>query len=154
MLDQILDYSIPVIHPIVVHFPVALGLVSLIFVLGWVVRNRLFWFLMTFWVAVLAWIGTLFALRTGEVMEEQSEGIAIVDQFVHLHESMGERASWALGIAIGWMIFAWWYTKNDISQSGTRLWIRLITAGMLLLAASLLALTGHIGGIMTWGVPA
>ena len=153
MLDQILDYSIPVLHPVVVHFPVALGVISLLFAIGWVIRNKPFWLSATSWLVALAWIGTIVALRTGEVMEEQSEGVAMVDQFVHLHETLGERAAWALGLSLLWLIFAWWHAKNDVKQSGTRLWIRLVGGLLLLISAALLALTGHIGGLMTWGIP-
>jgi uncharacterized membrane protein len=154
MLDQILNYTIPVNHPIVVHFPIALAFVALAFALGWLVRNRAYWLNVTFWLTALAWIGTLVALRTGELMEEQGEGIAIVDEFVHLHEDMGEWASWALGACLVWLLFALWHSRNDVQQSGTRLWIRIVALVLLVVAAALVGLTGHIGGIMTWGVPA
>ena len=154
MLDQILNYTIPVNHPLVVHFPVALGFVALAFALGWVVRNRVYWLHVTCWLTFLAWIGTLVALKTGETMEEQGEGIAIIDEFVHLHEQMGERASWALGVCILWLLFAIWHSRNDVTRSGTRLWIRLVAMVLLVIAAVFIGITSHIGGIMTWGVPA
>jgi uncharacterized membrane protein len=154
MLDQVLQYSIPILHPVVVHFPVALAVVAVLFAAGWLIRNQIFWLHVTIWLHVLAGIGAIFALRTGEAMEEQSEGIAIVDELVHLHETMAERAAWLLGFCIVWLIIAAWLSRRDTSRSGTRLWIRLATFVFVLAVALLFGLTGHIGGLMTWGIPA
>ena len=153
MLDQILKYTIPVAHPVVVHFPLALGLAALIFVAGWAFRDKLFWLYASMWLTALAWIGSILALRTGEVMEEQSEGVAIVDELVHLHETMGERAAWALGLTLLWLLFSRWHSSHDIGKSGTRLWIRLVALLLMVSAGIFLVLTGHLGGVMTWGVP-
>jgi len=153
MLDQLLQYSIPVLHPVVVHFPVALGVVAVFFAAGWLVRNNMFWFKATLWLHIMAGIGAILALRTGEAMEEQSEGIAIVDELVHLHETTAERAAWVLGVSIVWMFVAYWMTNRDTLHSGARGWVRAVTFLLALAAALLLGLTGHIGGLMSWGVP-
>lgn len=87
-------------------------------------------------------------------MEEQSEGIAIVDQFVEWHETMGERAAWALGLSVVVLIVMRWVGLRETAHAGVRFRWRLIAFLFVLLAAVLVGLTGHIGGIMTWGVPA
>lgn len=101
-----------------------------------------------------AFIGGIFSLRTGEVMEEQSEGAMMVDRFVELHETMGEQAVWAMGVAVAVMILVAWWARSDVEHAGTRFLGRLLVFLFVALAAVLTALTGHIGGLMTWGVPA
>jgi len=152
MLNDVFNYSIPVLHPIIVHFPVALSVMGLLLVTGWLIRNRPFWLNGTLWVLGSALAGAIFALRTGEAMEEQGEGIAIVDEFVHLHETFAERTTWLLAITVVWLLVAKWMSRNDISQSGAAAWIRWLSFALVLATALMMAFTGHVGGVMTWGV--
>ena len=154
MLDQLAEYTIPVLHPIVVHFPIALGVVALVTAALWLVRNQHTWWASTLVLEALAFVGAFVALRTGEQMEEQSEGVAMVDRFVDLHESMGERALWALGIALAGLVAARWYGRRDTEHAGTPMLWRILAFLLVLAAAVLVGITGHIGGLMTWGVPA
>lgn len=153
MLDQLSHYTIPVIHPVVVHIPIVLSVVAVLFALGWLMRDRLFWMGALLWIEVIAWLGALIASSSGELMEEQSEGIAIVDEFVHFHEEMGERATWMLGITVVWLVAARWLSARDTDVSGARSWIRWLTLLLVLGSAILMGITAHTGGIMTWGVP-
>lgn len=153
MLEALTDYTIPVLHPIVVHFPVALGLTALLTALIWLVRNQAAWWKATSLLLFLAFLGGIAALRTGEVMEEQSEGVAIVDRFVHLHEELAEWSVWILGAAFVALLVALWLGRRDTSQAGTPLRWRVLAFLFVLAAAVLLGLTGHVGGIMTWGAP-
>lgn len=153
MLDQLAEYTIPALHPIVVHFPIALGVAAVLTAAIWLVRNRLTWWTSTLVLEVLAFVGAFFAVRTGEQMEDQSEGVAMVDRFVELHESMGERAVWVLGIAVIGLVAARWFGRRDTEHAGTPALWRILGFVLVLAAAILVGLTGHIGGLMTWGVP-
>ena len=108
---------------------------------------------MTVLLQSLAMLGTLLAVRTGEIMEEQSEGVAMVDQFVELHETMGERALWLLGFSLVMLLGARWMGAKEMDHAGVRLRWRLLGFISVLIAVVLVALTAHIGGLMTWGVP-
>jgi uncharacterized membrane protein len=153
MFDQLSPYTIPVLHPVLAHFPVALGVVSVVFASIWLVRNRIYWLTITMWLQGMAFIGGVLALRTGDAMKDQSDGIAIVDELVQLHESTAERALWIMGISFAWLIFAKWMIARDTFHSEARLWIRIVTFILVLLSSLLIGLTGHIGGTMVWGVP-
>ena len=151
MLEALTEYTIPVLHPIVVHFPVALGLTALLTAGVWLFRNQDTWWKATALLTLLAFIGGIAALRTGEVMEEQSEGVAIVDRFVHLHEELAEWSVWILGVAFVSILAAVWLGGRDTAHAGTPKRWRLVAFLVVLAAAVLLGLTGHVGGIMTWG---
>jgi uncharacterized membrane protein len=153
MLEALTDYTIPVLHPIVVHFPVALGLAALLAAGIWLLRNQDAWWKATSFLLGLAFLGGIAALRTGEVMEEQSEGVAIVDRFVHLHEELAEWSVWILGAAFVAMVVAFWLGRRDTAHAGTPFRWRVLAFLFVLAAAILLGLTGHVGGIMTWGTP-
>lgn len=153
MFEQLADYTIPLLHPVVVHFPIALALAAVLTALIWMARNKMRWWRMTVVLNLLAFLGGIAALRTGEAMEDQSEGVTMVDRFVEWHETMGERAVWALGTAIVVLFVMRWIGLREVAHAGVRLRWRLIAFFFVLLAAVLVALTGHIGGIMTWGVP-
>ena len=154
MFDQLGNYTIPLWHPVVVHFPIALSMIAVLAAGIWLGRNKLRWWRTAVFLQIGALVGAVAALRTGEAMEEQSEGIAIVDQFVEWHETMGERAAWALGLSVVVLIVMRWVGLRETAHAGVRFRWRLIAFLFVLLAAVLVGLTGHIGGIMTWGVPA
>ena len=153
MIDQLADYSIPVLHPVIVHFPVALSMVALLTAGIWLFRNRPEWWRATVLLQFLAALGAFIAVRTGEVMEEQSEGVAMVDRFVELHETMGERALWLMGVSLVILLFTRWLGEREAKHAGVRFRWRLIAFASVLVTAMLVGLTAHIGGLMTWGVP-
>ena len=153
MFEQLADYTIPVFHPVVVHFPVALAILALIPALLWLMRDNVRWLWITLAMEFLAFVGAYVALETGETLEHQSEGVAIVDQFVHLHETMAERAMWVIGITCGVLVFAAWWGRRDVSRPGVHPGVRTVGFLMVLLGAIVIGLTAHIGGIMTWGIP-
>jgi len=153
MLEQLADYSIPVWHPILVHFPVALAWIALGGAFIWLFRDRQNWLRNTIYLEVLALLGAFLAVRTGETMEEQSEGVPMIDQFVGFHETMGERSMWLLAVTVAFLIFAHWYSGRDMSRSGTSFAIRVIGFLLVLGSALSIGLTAHAGGIMTWGTP-
>ena len=153
MFEQLDSYTIPVLHPIAVHFPIVLIVAAAVCVLIWAFRDRMYWLWGALYLSIPAFVSAIVALRTGEQMEEQSEGIAIVDQLVHFHEDLAEYTVWTLGVGLAYLAYAIWSTRRDIQHPGTRIWIRLTAVLIFLLVAGLVIVTGHAGGVMTWGVP-
>ena len=151
-MEQVLRYNIPVIHPIAVHFPFVLVLLGLGFGLVWLFRDRLHWLVIASYVQILGLAGAIVAYLSGQVMEEQSEGVPIVDELVHLHEDAALMATWAMGLSVAALLGAKYIHRMNTSHPGTRLWVRLVVVFIQLLAATLVVWTAHIGGIMVWGV--
>ncbi len=153
MFDQLAEYTIPVLHPVLVHFPIALSIVAVVTALFWVIRAKTSWWKATLFLEIMALVGAIVAVRTGDVMRDQSEGVMIVDQFVDLHETMGDCSIWLLVVAIVLLVAMRWIGVRETKHAGVRLRWRLIAFIAVLSAAVLTGITGHIGGLMTWGVP-
>jgi len=153
MLDQLAEYTIPILHPVIVHFPVALSWVALVCASIWLFRDKQVWLRNTIYLECAAVIGAFFAVRTGEAMKEQSEGVPMVDQFVEYHESMGERSMWLLLVTIGVLLAGQWYTGRDMNRAGSAVPIRIVGFLFVLAVALLIGVTSHSGGIMVWGIP-
>jgi uncharacterized membrane protein len=153
-MEQVFEYEIPVLHPIAVHFPIALLLVLAGIVCLWAALDRDALVRWAAWVAVIATAAALVAERTGEAMEEQSSGSAIVESLVSLHEQAAEWTTWAAALLAVCLILVTAGDRFWPARAGTPWPIRI---GLLLLAlfvAALVTWTGHIGGIMVWGVAA
>lgn len=151
-MEQVLRYDIPVIHPIAVHFPFVLALLALGFGLIWLFRDRLQWLVTASYIQMLGFAGAMVAYLSGDTMKEQSEGVPIVDELVHLHEDAALMATWAIGVSFVALLGARYVHRMNTSHPGTRLWVRLVVCFLLLLAAVLVVWTAHIGGTMVWGI--
>ncbi len=144
------DYTIPVLHPLAVHFPVALLMAAAPVAVVWAWRRTAFWRGALAALLVLGALGAGAAYATGGAMAEQSEGVPIVDLFVAQHARLG---AWTLGVslaaALAVLTLAAWEAR------GLRLPtpLRWAAVGLALAAALLAAWTGHLGGLMVWGVP-
>lgn len=101
----------------------------------------------------LGWVVTWAAFLTGEALEEQSEGVPIVDELVGFHESMAEWSLWIIGVSAVLFLLIIRGTARDVSRSGSALWIRIAGFLVALAAAALIAWVSHIGGVMVWGTP-
>ncbi|MGH7584890.1 MAG: DUF2231 domain-containing protein [Gemmatimonadales bacterium] len=96
------------LHPLVVHFPVALAsflpflalLAMIAIVRG--VAPRMAWGLVTL-AAALTFVGSYIAVWSGERDEEKIEEV-VDDDLIHEHEEMGERLRLMAGIAV--VVFA------------------------------------------------
>jgi len=150
-MEQVLRYSLPVFHPVIVHFPVGFALLAVLIVLVWLLRDRSTWLVAAIGVETLAFVGALAAYLTGEAMRRQSEGVPIVDELVHLHENAAVFAIWGSGCALLALLGAFLHSRSDVASPGTRIWIRLAAFLLVLAGAAAVAWTAHIGGIMVWG---
>ena len=151
-MDYITQYEIPYFHPVVVHFPVAMLVAATLFALLWSVRGHARWFTVYASMHFIGTIGAIAAFLTGETIEEDTEGVPIVEELVHTHELYG-KISMILAICVSLVILYILYAR-----SRNRQWVtgRGVRSGVLILAiitAITVGMTAHIGGIMVWGVP-
>ncbi|SRR5690554_4231128 len=151
MMESVFQYEIPVLHPLAVHFPLALLLAAALTALIWCFRGSRFWRHTTLLLAGLGSLGALFAYLTGDKMEEQSEGVPIVEELVDLHEQM---ALYTLILAVVSTLAITTFSLLARRMDARRdpLLSRVLLACLVLLAAALVAWTAHIGATMTWGV--
>lgn len=159
LMETVLQYRIPVLHPLVVHFPLSLLLASALVACVWVVRGTVFWRRCLLLLMVLGTAGSALAYLTGDAMEEQSEGVPIVDALIDLHEQMGLFTLVAALISlISLAVFSVrqeQLRRNPFRHDPLRdpLPVRLMLSLLVFLSAALVAWTAHIGGTMVWGVP-
>jgi uncharacterized membrane protein len=153
-MDRVFEYEIPVWHPVVVHFPIVLLLAAAGCVLVWMVMDNRAMLRASVVLATLGAVAALIAKRTGEQMEEEVAGSAIVESLLEIHESAADGvflAAVALAALLCLVSFGdrWWPDR-----SGTPWGVRLALAVLALATGALVLWTGHVGGIMVWGVAA
>ncbi len=159
-MQDILNYDIPVWHPVAVHFPPALLVASAGVAAIWLARGTPHWRRFLLLLLGMSAVGTIFAYRTGEAIEAQSEGVPMVEIFIDLHHTMAVYTLWAtlaaLAVVGGLTVWLERKARPDVGVPLPRepLAARLGGALITLLAALLVVWTAHIGGIMVWGVPA
>lgn len=158
-MDAVFRYHIPELHPLAVHFPIALLVAAALAALVWMGWGAPFWRRVTWLLTTLGMAGALFAWFTGDSIKEQAEGVPIVDELVGLHEQMALYAliasilsSVALGL-LTWMARAGRSEGSRFAgMNPDRLSYRLGAGLLVLAAAALVACAGHIGATMVWGV--
>ena len=146
-------FPVYLIHPMIVHFPIVCGVLALVFCLLWLVRDRAGLLTTTVFLQTLGLLGAIAAYLSGQEMQEQSEGVPIVDELVHVHEDAAVFAIWVMVAALAGMCLALLLSRRDTAHPGTRLWLRWVVSALTMLGAAAVAWTAHVGGIMTWGIP-
>ncbi|MFV1980342.1 MAG: DUF2231 domain-containing protein [Rhodothermia bacterium] len=155
-MGPLFEYEIPLLHPLLVHFPIALILVGAAIVVAWAANPRPLWYR----VSVLAFAGgaaaAVAAYLTGEAAEDAARDVPIVEEIVHIHENL---AIYTLAATIVTLVALVVTQPRLLSgrDSGDQVsapapTIRWIVAAVALTAAVLVAWTSHLGGIMVWGV--
>ena len=153
-MEAVFDYRIPVWHPLAVHFPLTLLLVAALAALIWMFRGTHFWRSCTAFLVILSIPATVFAYLTGDAMEEQSEGVPIVDDLVDLHEQMGLYTLIAAALACAALIALIIHQRGNAKGAKDPIAGRVGVGLIILTAAALVAWTAHIGATMTWGTAA
>ena len=154
-METLFQYEIPVWHPLVVHFPIALILVAALATVVWGIRGTSFWRRCALLLFTLGMGGGIVAYKTGEAMEEQSEGSPIVEELVGLHEDLALYTLLVTGVTLAALAgLSWWLERRTTLERVPRdpLAARLVLALAALAAAVLVAWTAHVGGTMVWGV--
>ncbi len=158
------------LHPIVVHFPIALltiyGLLELISIFPKVRHNRTIWYIKLF-LLLIGLVSVQAALFTGEAAGDAGYGVKSI---IERHERFANITLWIYGVAlIGYL--CQWFLYDGITKSwgqkiiGTRFhrfltgfvyFMRRYGIYYLLALAGIIALTvtGALGGAMVYGTKA
>lgn len=125
------------IHPMLVHFPIALLFVSVLFdfasfLTGWEDFKRA-----GFWLLVLGWVGGLAAIVSGVLNEEIAKKAGIPENVIDRHELFAITTLGLFAILILVRIFL----RKPWPLRG-----RLLYMGAALIGLSLLSVTGFLGG--------
>jgi uncharacterized membrane protein len=150
-------YQIPILHPVLVHFPIAFILLAALTALAWLALGTRFWRNVTLLLLVAGFIGGLGAYFTGEAAEEFGEGSARVEQFEKQHESSAVLTLVATGLSL-FVLAAYTGASRRLAASAhpddkDMPLVRVIVAVLTVAAAVLVGRTGHLGGLMVWGQP-
>lgn len=154
-MGPILEYEIPFLHPLLVHFPIALILFGAVTVVTWAVVARPFWYRVSVLAFAAGAASALAAYLTGEDAEHAAEDVPIVEEIVHLHEDLAIYTLAATVITLIALIVAQPHLlamRDHGHRPPAAATIRWAVAALALAAGVLVAWTGHLGGIMVWGV--
>lgn len=123
------------LHPAVVHFPVALGVVGALFAVLYLIFRKewLRWFAPM--LLTLALLGAVAAYFSGQSAEDRAEKLKVPEAAIEEHE---ESSLWVLGLFGLSSLLAW---ATHAKRRGE--WLAAIVAVM---AAAAVVRTGHLGG--------
>jgi uncharacterized membrane protein len=123
------------LHPAIVHFPIALGVVGALAAVVYLVVRRewLRWFAPV--LLTIALLGAVAAYFSGQSAEDRAEALNVPEAAIHEHE---ESSLWALGL-VGLAALLAWATFGK--KRGE--WVAALIA---VLAAAAILRTGHLGG--------
>jgi uncharacterized membrane protein len=117
-------------HPRLVHFPIALGLVGVVFVAWGLVRNRPAWTTYGRTSLVLGWLGLLLAALTGLIDQSRAPATPVVTNTIDLHITAGIGLILIFGLALYWPL----RDRKLFSSPGKRwAYLALLIAGALLI---------------------
>lgn len=158
-LDLLSQYDVPYWHPLAVHFPLVLLLLGAGVAVLYAALGRAAWRQAALALFALGAVSAYVARETGHDLEHAVEGSPVVDAVVHTHEETAEWTMWtAIATALGFGALTVGLHRRTTREAvlGERepLAWRLALLVPALAAAVLVAYTGHLGGIMVWGVPA
>ena len=151
-MDFITQYDIPYFHPSVVHFPVAMLVTAVLFALLWVVRGKAHWLTVYVSMHVIGTLGAIAAFRTGEALEDDSEGVPIVEELIGTHELYG-KITMILAIIVSVFLSYLLYSRSKKQPWADGKAVRLAILLLAISTAVMTGLTAHLGGIMVWGIP-
>jgi uncharacterized membrane protein len=154
-MTPLFEYEIPILHPLLVHFPIALIIVGAVAVVAWALNPRAFWYRVGTLAFAVGAASALAAYLTGEAAADAAEDVPIVDELVHLHEDLAIYTLAATVITLVALVVTQSHLLSGDAEEGEppRPAVRWIVACVAILAALLVAWTSHLGGIMVWGVP-
>ena len=151
-METVLQYEIPVLHPLAVHFPIALLSAAAGFSLVWLLSGARLWRRLAAALMVVGSVGAAFAYLTGETVRDLSEDIPIVEELVELHETVALATLWvAVAMAIS-ALFVEWVRRAAPTGTTDPLPLRIALFAGFVAVAALVLFTGHVGGLMVWGV--
>ncbi len=144
LLPPLNDHNLPwmdTIHPIVVHFVIAMGLISFIFDLIGVVTRRSALFEVSFWNLLFATAAIFVAIMFGQVEAGLANPYGASRDILNLHSTIG----WSLAGVLS-MMSGWRYVIR--SKDPQQLPLAFLGAGGLLSALIVLQVT--LGNQLIW----
>jgi uncharacterized membrane protein len=149
---------ITTIHPLVVHFPIAL---LTIYAVAELLRfkkinGQTYWFYLKAILVILGAFGALVARQTGEELVEawrvQGASSSLV---VNIHNNWSFIATWIFGVlAIAYFV-AWLYREGELKHLFGKWCERLVTSWLIpviaLIGLAAITITGALGGAIVYG---
>lgn len=154
LIDSLLRYEIPAWHPLAVHFPIVLIISAAAVLILWSIRGATFWRRCGLLLLTLGMTGALFSYFTGDELEEQVEGTPIVDELVPLHKDMALYTLITTGVALVLLaaVSLWLERRTTLERDPPDpIPARVLVTLLVVAAAVLVAVTGHLGALMVWG---
>ena len=153
-MEPLRTYEIPLLHPLVVHFPIAMVFAGTVAVLIWISKPSAFWYRCATLAYLAGALAAVSAYFTGEAAKEAAQDVPIVDEIVDLHEQM---AIFTLAVTLVTLL-ALVLTRPKLLSGATdepppARGVRIAIGVLAIAAAILVAWTSHLGGLMVWGVP-
>jgi uncharacterized membrane protein len=109
MLDHLLpplnDHNLPwmdTIHPIVVHFVIAMALISVVFDLVGVLMRKPQLFEVSFWNLIVATVAIFIAIIFGQIEAGLADPYGASRDILNLHSTIGWSLAGVLGVLTGW----------------------------------------------------
>ncbi len=113
MLDHLLpplnDHNLPwmdTIHPIVVHFVIAMALISVVFDLVGVLMRKPQLFEVSFWNLIVATVAIFVAIIFGQVEAGLADPYGASRDILNLHSTLGWSLAGVLSVLTGWRYVA------------------------------------------------
>lgn len=139
-------------HPVLIHFPVALLIVGGGAAVVWLATGRAFWRQATLALVFLGAISAFAAKQSGEDLEHllRDAGGIHDRELLHEHEESGEQTVIVAFLALAALGFAEYRARKGKASADPAA-LRAVAALLAVVAAGMVARTGHLGGTMTWG---
>ena len=105
LLPPLNDKNLPwldVIHPIVVHFVIAMALISVVFDLVGVITRRRNLFEVSFWNLVVATVAIFVAIIFGQIEAGLANPYGASRDILNYHSTIGWSLAGVLGLLTGW----------------------------------------------------
>ena len=141
MLTGLYHLFPPTIHPMVIHFTIAINfLATLMGLIGFFKKKDPFYERMYIWLLVLSILATLAAGVAGVISSYYANVPASLAPMLETHQRFGELTGVALVIAFA---FQWLYRRRRHQVAALALVFSII-------ATILVSITGHLGGTMVY----
>ncbi len=152
-MDRAFEFEKGTWHPLVVHFPIVLLLITAAGVVIWCFKDQDIWLRASAALGSLGAFAAFIATRTGETLEDEMRGDPMVEPFSDPHDTA---ADWTvltavfLAVSLVALLFGGRLWSHN---TGTPWPVRLLILLLALTVGGLVVWTGHLGGLMAWGVP-
>ncbi len=129
------------LHPMLVHFPIALLITSVLFDAVGAMWKRETFREGALWLLVLGLAGGVAAAVAGDMAEEMAEKAGIAESLIETHETLAFATLGLFGLLMVWRL----WLRNHFTRSTMTAYFLAAAIGLGLLSA-----TGHFGGDLVY----